>query len=112
MRICTTLILLLGCNDNGGRTTSGTNATTGSTGIGGMHDLAVDPTTGGCLDAAKLVYVVDESNTFSSFDPSTLTFTDLGTLNCPGTSGDTPFSMAVDRQAQAWVLFASGKIFK
>src|SRR5512143_215771 len=39
----------------------------------------------GCSDAAKLVYVVDSSNKFSKFDPSTKMFTDLGTLSCPGT---------------------------
>jgi hypothetical protein len=110
MRICSILIFLAACNESsGGRTNSSTTSTTGT---GGMHDMALSGVTGHCLDAAKLVYVVDESYQFSSFDPSTLTFTDLGMLDCPGTTGDTPFSMAVDRAAQAWVLYQSGKIFK
>ena len=109
MRIGITLLVFLGCNEStGGRSTASTTSTTGS----GGHDLAVDPITGNCLDAAKLVYVVDESYQFSSFDPSTLTFNNLGMLDCPGTTGDTPFSMAVDRAAQAWVLYQSGKVFK
>lgn len=66
----------------------------------------------GCSDQAKLVYVVDQNNTFSSFKPDTLTFTDIGTLNCPAKSGSTPFSMSVDRSATAWVLYSSGEIFK
>ncbi|HSD87086.1 MAG TPA: hypothetical protein VLB44_06210 [Kofleriaceae bacterium] len=68
----------------------------------------------GCSDAAKLVYVVDSSNKFSKFDPSTKTFTDLGTLSCPGTGLlDQPFSMGVDRNAIAWVLYSpSGKLYR
>ncbi len=79
-----------------------------------MPDLSVGLSgDDGCADSAKLVYTVDEDNTFSSFDPSTLTFTDLGKLSCPDIGNDTPFSMAVDRSAIAWVLFSpSGRIYK
>ena len=65
----------------------------------------------GCSDAAKLVYVVDESNQFSQFDPMTKTFHDLGTLSCPASGGATPFSMGVDRNAVAWVLYSDGELF-
>lgn len=65
-----------------------------------------------CSDAAKLVYVVDESNTFSQFNPGTKTFTDLGTLNCPASGGATPFSMGVDRNTIAWVLYSDGELFR
>jgi hypothetical protein len=63
-----------------------------------------------CSDAAKLVYVVDSNNKFSKFDPMTKTFQDIGTLACP-TSGQ-PFSMAVDRNTVAWVLFTDSKIYR
>lgn len=63
-----------------------------------------------CSDAAKLIYVVDSNNTFSRFDPMTKTFTDIGTLSCP--TGGTPFSMSVDRDAVAWVLFTDDKIYR
>jgi hypothetical protein len=49
-----------------------------------------------------------------AFDPMHLTFTMIGTVNCPGE----PFpvsnvnSMAIDRQANAWVNFTSGHICK
>ncbi len=69
----------------------------------------------GCSDSAKLVYVVDMSNQFSKFDPSTKTFTDLGTLNCPTTGGlfgANPFSMGVDRNTIAWVLYDDGELFR
>src|SRR5262245_57082217 len=60
----------------------------------------------GCSDAAKLVYVVDSNNKLSSFDPSNKTFKDLGTLNCPAANGAQPFSMGVDRNATAYVLYS------
>ncbi|HTL38792.1 MAG TPA: hypothetical protein VL326_36930 [Kofleriaceae bacterium] len=72
--------------------------------------------TDGCSDAAKLVYVVDANNTLSKFDPMTKTFMDIGTLSCPGEGGGlfggAPFSMGIDRNAVAWVLFSDGKLFQ
>lgn len=70
----------------------------------------------GCSDAAKLVYVVDSTNGLHSFDPSTLAFATIGTLNCPtsggGLSDPTPNSMGVDRSGTAWVNFDDGELFK
>lgn len=60
----------------------------------------------GCSDAAKQIYVVDNSNKLASFDPSTKTFKDLGTLSCPAASMAQPFSMSVDRNATAYVLYS------
>jgi len=74
---------------------------------GGGGDGGSDP----CSESAKLVYVVDQNNKFSSFNPPTLAFTDLGNLACPAQALATPFSMAVDRQAVAWVLYSSGELF-
>jgi hypothetical protein len=64
-----------------------------------------------CPPEAKLVYVVDENNTFGSFRPDTLTFADVGQLSCPAQRAATPFSMSVDRSATAWVLYSSGQLF-
>jgi hypothetical protein len=66
----------------------------------------------GCSDEAKLVYVVDQQNRFASFAPNLLQFQDLGVLACPASFGATPFSMAVDRSATAWVLYSSGELFR
>ena len=70
-----------------------------------------------CSVAAQLVYVVDENDKLAQFDPTQKTFNVLGTLNCPaGTdeNGDPaePFSMAVDRNAQAYVLYNDDHIYK
>jgi len=59
----------------------------------------------GCSASAKLVYVVDSNNMLSQFDPTTKVFTDLGQLSCPAPTGYTPFSMGVDRNSQAYVLY-------
>lgn len=60
----------------------------------------------GCSDAAKLIYVVDSNKQMSSFDGATKMFTDLGVLSCPAASGAQPFSMSVDRNATAYVLYS------
>src|SRR5512135_322658 len=48
----------------------------------------------GCSDAAKLVYVISTDNVLRSFNPATLQFATIGTLNCPGNFAS-PNSMAV-----------------
>jgi hypothetical protein len=84
---------------NGGRADSG-NTSGGDAGDG-------------CSAAAKLVYTIDQfSNKLATFDPMTKTFHDLGALACPTTGGATPFSMGVDRNATAYVLYNSGELFR
>jgi hypothetical protein len=81
-------------------------------GDGGSGTVGAD----GCTDAEKLVYVVDSTNGLHSFNPQTLAFTTIGTLNCPtnggGLSDPTPNSMGVDRSGTAWVNFDDGELFK
>ena len=98
-----------GAGGSGGSTGNGGGGGGGSTGgDGGSSD--------GCSDAAKLVYVIDQNGTFSSFQPNQTTpsasvFTDIGTLSCvPGSSptnplSPQPFSMSVDRSGTAWVEY-------
>ncbi len=66
----------------------------------------------GCSEAAKLVYVVSDSNELYSFEPAQLKFTKIGKLACPAANGATPNSMAVDRSGTAWVNFSDGTLFK
>ncbi|HUS30780.1 MAG TPA: hypothetical protein VMZ53_19855 [Kofleriaceae bacterium] len=74
-------------------------------------------------DGVDLVYVVDEMNDFMSFDPRLLPgdpFHKIGTLSCPhnntsiqtGNNVAMPFSMSVDRDGVAWVLYTTGELFK
>jgi len=73
-----------------------------------------------------LIYVVDRNYRLLSFDPRQLDsggepFALIGQLDCPaaapwpdwgGGGQATPFSMSVDREGMAWVLYTSGEIFK
>jgi hypothetical protein len=98
------------CSSNPGRQLGdgggggGADLSGGGGGDGGSGDQ--------CPAEAKLVYLVDQNNKFSSFNPGTLAITDIGTLNCPAQVLATPFSMSVDRSAIAWVLYSSGELFK
>jgi hypothetical protein len=66
-----------------------------------------------CVEASQWMYTVDGSNgMFSRFDPATLTFTDIGVLDCPDWLDSNPFSMAVDQNAIAWVVYQDGNLFK
>src|SRR4051812_34321253 len=84
----------------------------GSSGtIGGNTPPGPGGNQAGCSDAAKLVYVVSDSNELFSFAPDKVAFTKIGQLNCPS-GGATPNSMAVDRSGNAWVNFSDGGLFK
>ncbi len=64
-----------------------------------------------CVEASQWIYTVDQFGIFSRFDPTTLTFTDIiQKLACP--TGYSPFSMAVDQNAVAWVAYSDGNLFK
>lgn len=74
-----------------------------------------------CADASDtLIYAVTEQNTLVKFNPSSAVFTPIGPLSCPDPFGRSPFSMAVDRQGNAYVLYFApsgaaatpGNIFK
>ncbi len=84
-----------------------------------------DENTASCQGfGSQLIYVVDADYRLLSFDPNKIGSGDpysvIGQLNCPagaawpdfGETAATPFSMSVDRQGTAWVLYSSGEIFK
>jgi hypothetical protein len=75
-------------------TSSGSGASTGSG-------------TPGCIAAAELVYVLSTSNELYSFQPDMKQFTKIGTLGCNPPDGASPNSMAVDRNATAWVNYVA-----
>ena len=68
------------------------------------------PATSGCEARARWVYLVDSNRQLIRFEPDSETFTSVGTLDCDPTS--TPFSMAVDRDAGAWVLYQNGRLYR
>jgi hypothetical protein len=58
----------------------------------------------GCSEAAQLVYVLSDQNELYSFRPNLRQFTRIGALGCPRSAGS-PNSMAIDRDAVAWVNY-------
>lgn len=72
-----------------------------------------------CSDAAKQVYTIDSTNNhLLEWDGATKTFNDLGVLNCPLQSDPifgidpSPFSMSVDRNAVAWILYSDSSMMR
>lgn len=95
---------------------AGVCALSNGVGGGGGSGTGGGAGTDGCTDAAKLIYTVDTNETLSSFNPANVgtslaPFTTLGRLNCNASFGASPFSMAVDRNAIAWVIYDSGELF-
>jgi hypothetical protein len=87
-------------------------------------ELCVDGNCGdpGCPPETQFIYVVDDEYRLLSFNPAggANQFNLIGNLDCPagsswpdwgGGNPATPFSMSVDRDAKAWVLYTSGEIF-
>lgn len=65
-----------------------------------------------CAQEARWVYVIDAGRQLLRFEPDSLTLTPIGTVNCPSMLGATPFSMAVDRDATAWVLHQDSRLYQ
>jgi hypothetical protein len=63
-----------------------------------------------CAKTSGVIFTFDASANLSSFDPNSLTFNLIGYLNCPGSSS--PFSMSVDENGVAWVLYWDGNIYE
>lgn len=59
-----------------------------------------------CSEAAQLVYVLSDANVLYSFRPNLRQFTRIGALRCP--TEMQPNSMAIDRNAVAWVNYVAG----
>src|SRR5690606_36088625 len=66
-----------------------------------------------CPDAeALLVYTITSTYDLQSFNPDTGQFRTIGHISCTAPSGQSPFSMAVDRTGVAYVLFTDNLIYR
>ncbi len=76
-------------------------------------DAAPDVKHVSCEEAGiTYIYLISSENELLRFYPPSLKFSKIGTIGCPTVPGDTPFSMAVDREGIAYVLFQSGGLFR
>lgn len=107
-----------GAGGSGGATSATETGGSGTGGSGQGGDSFFDAGHGGsgqggsapgCAQETQFIYTLAADTTLSRFDPPTLTFTTIGLLDCPSVSAS-PFSMAVDRNAQAWVVFTDGTL--
>ncbi len=67
-----------------------------------------------CLDAGTTyIYLIGNDNQLLRFYPPTLEAQGIGIIDCPILdAGATPYSMAVDRQGIAYVVFTDGELFR
>lgn len=116
------LLALVACSATDGSNEfpsgSGAGGPTGGTGSGGSTGVGIMTGSGGstgagnpngCIEAATLVYVLSAENDLYSFRPDAREFTLIGQLGC-GTAMQ-PNSMAIDRDATAWVNFVENDGF-
>ncbi len=87
----------------GGGGDGGTGGVGGEGGQGGMPPE--------CEPGALLVYLVSSSDNLYRYDPSTSGLVSKGVLSCDP-SGPTPFSMSVDREGTAYVLYNDGNLYR
>ncbi|HZO13206.1 MAG TPA: hypothetical protein VFB62_08100 [Polyangiaceae bacterium] len=115
-RLLGALALVVACSatnanfdDDDSPTSTSTNGSGGGLTVGVGGSTSSGPP-GDCSEENKDIYVVSASYELQRFAPQSLMFTPIGVLQCPA-GGATPFSMAVDRQGLAYVLYSDGRIF-
>lgn len=71
---------------------------------------AGEPPLDDCSEMARWIYVVDRDDNLLRYQPDLNSLTVIGTLDCPGTAS--PFSMAVSRDAVAYLLQSDLKLYR
>jgi hypothetical protein len=115
-------LLLFACSASGAPDAldddASSTAGTGGSGVGpGVGGSSFNTTSGAgaagpdddCSEAAKLIYVLSDGNVLYSFKPDEKKLTMIGPLACPTTMS--PNSMAIDRDAVAWVNYVQPGVF-
>ncbi|MEO7033421.1 MAG: hypothetical protein ABI548_06085 [Polyangiaceae bacterium] len=105
---------------DGGSDTGGRSAELPDSGRAGspIRDAAPDappdaPVVTDCANAGvTYIYLMTDQRELLSFYPPTGAFRTIGSIACPAVPGESPFSMAVDRSGQAYVLFTDGELFE
>lgn len=102
-----------GGTSQGGAPGGGAPEGGGGAGPGGMGG---EGGTGGmppeCEPGALLVYLVSSNNVLYSYKPSNGQLKTKGVLSCDSSGNASPFSMSVDRQGVAFVLYNDGNLYR
>ncbi|MCU0662276.1 MAG: hypothetical protein MUC50_08115 [Myxococcota bacterium] len=97
-----------GFDDSGGGSETGNGSHDSSDDAAlDTDDNALDD---GCSQEAKYIYVVTTDKALLKFDPGSKMFFEIGEIDCP--EYNSPVSMAVSRDAVAYVLYDGGKLFR
>lgn len=108
------VLLVAGCSDRGRVRTSGGELDgghlDGASGDDAGETRDLGPAPSECATDARWIYLVDDAYELMRYEPDTDTLTVIGSLACT-TGSATPFSMSVDRNATAWVLYNDGNVF-
>ena len=72
-------------------------------------EIDIGPQKCGCAPGTDVIYVLSDSAELWSFDPVDLEFELVGAFACNGLTST--FSMGVDRNAIAWVMFQTADIY-
>jgi hypothetical protein len=75
-----------------------------------IQEAAAPSPPGACAVGADLVYVASEERNLYAFDPAHVSFTLLGNIDCA--NGMYVNSMAIDRNATAWINYDDGSLWK
>lgn len=66
-----------------------------------------------CGDVGQSIFVVSSPDSnLLRFDPKTFAFANVGKLNCPAGGLASPFSMAIRRDGNAYILYDNGRIYR
>ncbi len=117
--LCFAPLFTLACSasnqtGNPGGGGGGDGGGSGASGGSGGGDILTGTDTGtgpgtSCSEASQYVYVLSDENELFSFRPDLKEFTKIGQLGC--NTAMLPNSMAIDRDATAWVNYVEGDIF-
>ncbi len=108
-------------DEGGGGQGTGANGGGGSLpGGGGQGGAGGDGGTGGeggfvpeCdPETTQYIYLVTNDGELYSYYPATGAFTFRGFLDCPASFDTSPFSMGVDRQGTAYVVYTDGNLYR
>lgn len=73
-------------------------------------DAGRRPDSSDCTERARWIYLVDSNDALLRFEPDSGSITMIGNLNCTGDGS--PFSMAVDRHANAYILHTDRRMYR
>jgi hypothetical protein len=110
------LLVLLTLACGGGDRRPGRDGGGGGVDSGPLDDGAMvarpdAPIVPDCTEMARWIYLVDSDDALLRFEPDSGALTPIGTLSCPAGAAS-PFSMAVDRNANAYVLHDDHRIYR